>query len=424
MDFKDFYIKTLRRMMGFTKGIEVHRKNMQELGREGHSAIDVPAREAVVVLQAQIDALDRGLMAVAAAVGRRTTERVNTVMEIIEPSFGCEPDDLGMEEDAPIIEDAYSKGIATFQFALERQCKVWFVNNDFHVIRHRYEPDRVTFITRSAAETAQFRHWLIRRVAASNVTEGRNGDGSEWTTCKRIEIEMIVGVKIPEKKVDTSGIEPYFDETWADLIKSYTQVELQPGQIRWFGTCADDAWIFIEEGAKPRGAAEDITALANWMRSALHATPAVSSNKGILTLKVKYNELAPRGFEPKLPIHLQARAAADKVMNDESDTEKEHEVVDIGALRVFLKSLLRNNTDEQIEASIKALIKPKTNIEHRAVEQFKQDLRDIGLIAVPEQKIRQFVTELAPKYTIDQEQALRTLQNMTSAALKPREDEQ
>jgi hypothetical protein len=370
--FQEFYARTLHAMSAFAQGIKTHRKNTHEMGLEGHSDFDVMAREAIIAQQAQIEAVTRGLNAVlkhASFVGA-TAVQVERAMNIREPNFGVEPEDEGGDGTTREDDQSYSKALATFQFALEAKCRVWFSNNDIHVIRLPYEPDHVVFLTRSASETAALRQWLDSNTSKVNVIGGRHDTGADFTKVYRTIVETLVGVPIPEKKVDTTRVERYFDATWASLIHDYTKVIIKPGEVRFMGRTVDDAFMFIHSDDL-----EKLHALQSWMRVKLKIEPGMGGGPekslGAYWLRVKFSDLEPTGFAPEPPPWLKLRTATARalshVANDESDADERPRddliVVRRSVLHLVMSKLVTACTDEQIAESIEALIVPSTKIE-------------------------------------------------------------
>ena len=99
MDWKHFFGEQMRRMMTFTKSIKEQRLTNQESGRrENYTALDAPARQALIAHQQQLEAYARGFAVLHDYLTRAVTPEIaaklHAALELQAPTYGAEPDDF------------------------------------------------------------------------------------------------------------------------------------------------------------------------------------------------------------------------------------------------------------------------------------------------------------------------------------------
>lgn len=337
MSFRDFFYNTLTDMSQFRRQAMAERQHLKRMSQSG--AIDIKAREAVVTLQAQIEALNRGVALMIPKLGcviqAETKTAIEQAMKIQEPDFGIEPEEVAttLEEWLDQLQVATDVRVDVEEVALDVP--------DADADSTKY----VVITMTDKVKAAKLRRELRARFGNGNISYGQ-GIRTQWVQVPLSEFDAI-GMPFPEhvfNENDESTDEPQVGngdtfESWMNMIADEADVVLRQA----------DTVITVEGGTeyvKMRTySTDDFGNLAKWLYGFMPATAFSTTGHGhITTFSVPYMRL------------LDAKKAPTWLLNEEPGREQ-FIVVREGALRLVLTKLNPNCTEEQINASMEALKK-------------------------------------------------------------------
>lgn len=194
MNWKHFFGEQMRRMMTFTKSIKEQRVLNKERGAApNYTALDAPARQALIAHQQQLEAYERGFAVLHDYLTRAVTPEIaaklHAALELQAPTYGAEPDDeidpYVVQEPDPKVKKLNEYG--NWRWKMDRMAGLFGTqtlarrNVQFRPSPDHNNPDAV-FINNIQAQRSYelLTDWARNYFGSINVGGGQRPDDTWW----------------------------------------------------------------------------------------------------------------------------------------------------------------------------------------------------------------------------------------------------